>query len=199
MININWKYAVCRFICVESKQCSDYAIAEWIQWKQRRFWKYSHKKHNSNGFSKRHHCCCDHPILILYRQVLLWSIDTIHNKTEKNMQYRIMTNCCYYNDLTYRFHKSQSILYQNNYWDNKMFQWLFHLDLIASIASFYESIRYYQWIIFLFFSLKIGEILLVTSINGWIINISLILIDQSHPIIVFMINNTKEIKWFPLC
>ena len=49
------------------------------------------------------------------------------------------------------------------------------------------------------FSLKIGEILLVTRINGWIINIKLILIDQSHPIIIFMINNTKVIKWYPVC
>ena len=143
MININWKYVICRFICVESKQYSDYAIAEWIQWKQRRFWKYSHKKHNSNGFSKRHHCSCDHPILILHWLGLLYSIDMVHNNTETYMQYSIMTNCYYYNDLTYRFHKSQSILYQNNNWDNKMFQWLFHLDLIASLASFYESIRYY--------------------------------------------------------
>ena len=146
-----------------------------------------------------HHCCCAHPILIVHWLGLLYSIDMVHNKTEKNMQYSIMTNCCYYNDSTYRFHESQSILYQNNYWDFNVFQWLFHLDLIASIASFYESIGYYQWIIFLFFSLKIGKILLIAIINGWIINISLILIDQSYPIIVFMINNTKEIKWFPLC
>ena len=193
MININWKYAICRFICVESKQCSDYAIVEWIQWIQRRFWKYSHKKHNSNGFSKMHHCCYDHPILIVHWLVLLCSIDMVHNNTEKYMQHSIMTNCCYYNDSTYRFHESQSILYQNNYWDFNVFQWLFHLDLIASIASIYESIRYYQWIILLIF-LKIGEILLISIINGWIINISLILIDQSHPIIVFMINNTKVIK-----
>ena len=36
MININWKHAIRRFICVESKQRSDYAIVEWIQWIQRK-------------------------------------------------------------------------------------------------------------------------------------------------------------------
>ena len=38
-------------------------------------------------------------------------------------------------------------------------------------------------------------IILIMS-NGWIIIINLILIDRSYPIILFMINNTKEINGF---
>ena len=37
------------------------------------------------------------------------------------------------------------------------------------------------------------RIILIMS-NGWIIIINLILIDRSYPIILFMINNTKEIN-----
>ena len=45
-----------------------------------------------------------------------------------------------------------------------------------------------------YLSLMIGKYLkkLIMS-NGWIIIINLILIDRSYPIILFMINNTKEI------
>ena len=41
------------------------------------------------------------------------------------------------------------------------------------------------------------RIILIMS-NGWIIIINLILIDRSYPIILFMINNTKEIKWYSI-
>ena len=43
-------------------------------------------------------------------------------------------------------------------------------------------------------SLMIGKYLKSTNqSDGWIIIINLILIDRSYPIILFMINNTKEI------
>ena len=46
-------------------------------------------------------------------------------------------------------------------------------------------------------SLMIGKYLKSTNqSDGWIIIINLILIDRSYPIILFMINNIKEIKWY---
>ena len=62
---------------------------------------------------------------------------------------------------------------------------------IDGILSINHSIDYLSLI-----NRKILIILIMS--NGWIIIINLILIDRSYPIILFMINNTKEIKWYSI-
>ena len=62
---------------------------------------------------------------------------------------------------------------------------------IDGILSINHSIDY--------LSLIMDEIRIILIMSyGWIIIINLILIDRSYPIILFMINNTIEIKWYSI-
>ena len=103
-------------------------------------------------------------------------------------------------------------------WSNITISWI-SIDLLAKLSlriqcisvivlfGFYRidcMILTIDWILSIYHSIDVLSLMIekylksTNQSNGWIIIINLILIDRSYPIILFMINNTKEIKWYSI-
>ena len=106
----------------------------------------------NNPFSLKEYDWCldgDYSMLIPHWLALLWLIDMdFYNKKEEDcyaIQYNDRFQLIQWSNITISYISIDLIaklLPRNN-----VFQWLFHLDSIESIAWYYPSIGYYQLII----------------------------------------------------
>ena len=140
----------------------------------------------------------DYSMLIPHWLALMWLIDMDFYNNRDDHCYAIQ-----YND------RLQLIQ-----WSNITISWI-SIDSIAKLSpriqcisvivpfGFYRidcMILSIDWVLSMnhsidYLSLIMDEIRIILIMsNGWIIIINLILIDRSYPIILFMINNTKEIN-----
>ena len=145
---------------------------------------------------------CDYSVLIPHWLASMWLIDMdFYNKKEEDsyammfndrlqlMQWSNITTSCISIDLiaklSPRIQCISVIVPIGLYWIDCM---ILSIDWILSINHSIDDIS--------LINRKILIILIMS--NDWIIIINLILIDRSYPIILFMINNTKEIKWYSI-